>query len=72
MSVLHRCDPTTNTLQINSHLIIRSAGVQDSRRMWRISKYGDLINHLVAEGKFTSDESHTLARARVGQLLPSP
>jgi XRE family transcriptional regulator, fatty acid utilization regulator len=60
-TVLHRYDPKTNTLEISSHL---SAGQQVFKMAAELAylEFGDLIDGMVEEGKFTSDESRTLAR----------
>jgi predicted transcriptional regulator/transcriptional regulator with XRE-family HTH domain len=60
-SVLHRYDPKTKTLEFSNHL---SLGQQVFKMAAELAylEFGDLIDTLVEEGKFTSDESHTLAR----------
>ena len=60
-TVLHRYDPMTKTLEISNHL---SAGQQVFKLAAELAylEFGDLIHSLVADGKFTSEESHTLAR----------
>ena len=60
-TVLHRYDPTTKTLEIGNHL---APGQQVFKMAAELAylEYGDLIDTLVEEGKFTSDESHKLAR----------
>lgn len=60
-TVLHRYDPATKTLEISNHL---SLGQQVFKMAAELAylEFGDLIDSLVAQGKFTSDESHTLAR----------
>lgn len=60
-TVLHRYDPATKTLEISNHL---SLGQQVFKMAAELAylEFGDLIDDLVAQGKFTSDESHTLAR----------
>ncbi len=60
-TVLHRYDPITKTLEISSHL---SGGQQVFKLATELAylEFGDLIDTLVEEGKFTSDESRTLAR----------
>jgi len=60
-TVLHRYDPRTKTLEISNHL---APGQQVFKMAAELAylEYGDLIDTLVEEGKFTSDESHTLAR----------
>ncbi len=59
--VLHRYDPRTRTLEISTEL---STGQQVFRMAAELAylEVGPLIEELVAEGKFTSDESRTLAR----------
>ncbi|ORB85331.1 Cro/Cl family transcriptional regulator [Mycobacterium kansasii] len=59
--VLHRYDPTSKTLEISNHL---APGQQLFKMAAELAylEFGDLIDSLVEEGKFTSDESHTLAR----------
>ncbi|MGA9375920.1 MAG: acetate metabolism transcriptional regulator RamB [Mycobacterium sp.] len=59
--VLHRFDTQTRTLEIGGHL----AGGQYVFRLAAelgFLEFGDLIDRLVDEGKFTSPESRTLAR----------
>jgi XRE family transcriptional regulator, fatty acid utilization regulator len=60
-NVLHRYDPLTKTLQMSSHL---SGGQQVFKLAAELGflEFGDLIDSLVADGNFTSDESRTLAR----------
>ncbi len=60
-TVLHRYNPETKTLQMSAHL---SAGQQVFRLATELAylECGDLIEQQVTEGKFTSDESRTLAR----------
>lgn len=60
-TVLHRYDPATKTLEISTHL---SPGQQVFKMAAELAhlEFGDLIDSLVEEGKFTSDESRTLAR----------
>jgi XRE family transcriptional regulator, fatty acid utilization regulator len=60
-SVLHRYDPKANTLEISNHL---SPGQQIFKMAAELAylEFGDLIDSLVTDGKFTSDESRTLAR----------
>ncbi|BBY39268.1 HTH-type transcriptional regulator RamB [Mycobacterium mantenii] len=60
-TVLHRFDPATKTLEFSNHL---SLGQQVFKMAAELAylEFGDLIDTLVEEGKFTSDESHTLAR----------
>ncbi len=60
-TVLHRYDPVTRTLEISNHL---SSGQQVFKLAAELGylEFGDLIDSLVTDGKFTSDESRTLAR----------
>ncbi|MCT7658572.1 acetate metabolism transcriptional regulator RamB [Mycobacterium deserti] len=60
-SVLHRFDPATKTLEISNHL---SSGQTVFKMAAELAylEFGELIDKLVAEGKFTSEESATLAR----------
>lgn len=60
-TVLHRYDPKTKTLEFSNHL---SLGQQVFKMAAELAylEFGDLIDTLVEEGKFTSEESHTLAR----------
>ena len=59
--VLHCYDPATRTLEMSSHL---SGGQQVFRLAAELAylEFGGLIDTLVDGGKFTSDESRTLAR----------
>ena len=60
-TVLHRFDPLTRTLQIGAHL---PSGQYVFRLAAELAflEFGGLIDALVDEGVFTSDESRTLAR----------
>lgn len=60
-TVLHRYDPATKTLEMSAHL---SGGQQVFRLAAELAylEFGNLIDTLVTEGNFTSDESRTLAR----------
>lgn len=60
-SVLHRYDPATKTLELNNHL---SSGQTVFKMAAELAylEFGGLIDKLVDEGKFTSDESTRLAR----------
>lgn len=60
-NVLHRYDPETRTLEIGSHL---SSGQYVFKLAAELAylEFGDLLESLVAEGNFTSDESVKLAR----------
>ena len=59
--VLHRYHPETKTLEISNHL---SSGQQVFKMAAELAylEVGDLIDSMVTDGKFTSDESRTLAR----------
>ena len=59
--VLHRYHPQTKTLEISNHL---SSGQQMFKMAAELAylEVGDLIDGMVTEGKFTSDESRILAR----------
>jgi len=60
-SVLHRFHPETRTLEISNHL---SSGQTVFRMAAELAylEFGDLIDKLVDEGRFTSEESTKLAR----------
>jgi len=60
-TLLHRYDPETKTLEIGGHL---ASGQYVFRLATELAylEYGDLIDGLVGQGNFTSDESRTLAR----------
>ena len=60
-TILHRFDPETRTLQIGHHL---PSGQYVFRLAAELAylEFGGLIDALVDEGVFTSDESRTLAR----------
>ena len=60
-TVLHRYDPASKTLEISNHL---SSGQQVFKLAAELAylEFGELIDAKVDEGKFTSDESRTLAR----------
>lgn len=60
-NVLHRYDPETRTLEIGSHL---SSGQYVFKLAAELAylEFGDLLESLVAEGNFTSEESVKLAR----------
>ena len=60
-TVLHHYDPATKTLEISSHL---SSGQQVFKLAAELAylEFGDLIDSMVTDGKFTSEESRTLAR----------
>ena len=59
--VLHRYHPQTKTLEISNHL---SSGQQMFKMAAELAylEVGDLIESMVTDGKFTSDESRILAR----------
>ena len=60
-TVLHRYDPSAKTMEISNHL---STG----QRLFKMAaelaylEFGELIDDMVDEGKFTSEESRRLAR----------
>ncbi|MGV0793939.1 acetate metabolism transcriptional regulator RamB [Mycolicibacterium sp. XJ1819] len=60
-TVLHRFDPTTKILDLSASL---SSGQTVFKMAAELAylEFGDLIDKLVDEGKFTSEESTTLAR----------
>jgi predicted transcriptional regulator/transcriptional regulator with XRE-family HTH domain len=60
-TVLHRYHPASKTLEISTHL---SAGQRAFKMAAELAylEVGDLIDTMVADGKFTSDESRRLAR----------
>ncbi|MBN9636768.1 MAG: acetate metabolism transcriptional regulator RamB [Actinobacteria bacterium] len=60
-NVLHRYDPETRTLEIGGHL---SSGQFVFKLAAELAylEFGDLLESLVAEGNFTSEESVKLAR----------
>jgi predicted transcriptional regulator/transcriptional regulator with XRE-family HTH domain len=60
-TVLHHYDPVAKTLEMSSHL---SPGQQMFKMAAELAylEFGDLIDTMVDEGKFTSDESRKLAR----------
>lgn len=60
-TVLHRYDPDTKTLEISDHL---SSGQTVFKMAAELAylEFGDLIDKLVGEGNFTSEESTVLAR----------
>ncbi|KUH82023.1 acetate metabolism transcriptional regulator RamB [Mycobacterium sp. IS-1556] len=60
-TVLHRYDPTTKTLEINNHLSSGQTVFKMATELGYL-EFGDLIDKLVEEGKFTSEESTRLAR----------
>lgn len=60
-TVLHRFDPDTKVLQISNHL---SSGQTVFKMATELAylEFGDLVDKLVDDGKFTSEESTILAR----------
>lgn len=60
-TVLHRFDPDTKVLQISNHL---SSGQTVFKMATELAylEFGDLIDKLVDDGKFTSEEATVLAR----------
>ena len=60
-TVLHRYQPSSRTLEISTHL---SSGQQIFKMAAELAylEVGDLIDTMVTDGKFTSDESRRLAR----------
>jgi predicted transcriptional regulator len=60
-TVLHRFDPATKTLEIGRHL---ASGQYVFRLAAELAylEFGDLIDDMVTEGNFTSDEAVKLAR----------
>jgi XRE family transcriptional regulator, fatty acid utilization regulator len=60
-TVLHRFDAKSKTLEISNHL---SLGQQVFKMAAELAflEFGDLIDAMVGEAKFTSDESNTLLR----------
>jgi len=60
-TVLHRYHAASKTLEISNHL---SPGQQVFKMAAELAylEVGDLVDSMVTEGKFTSDESRTLAR----------
>ena len=67
-TVLHRFDPASKTLEIGGHL---SSGQTVFKMAAELAylEFGELIDKLVDEGKFTSEESRTSGPARAGELL---
>ena len=60
-TVLHRYDPASKTLEISSHLALGQQVFKMAAELAYL-EFSDLIDGLVDDGKFTSDESRTLAR----------
>ena len=67
-TVLHRFDPASKTLEISGHL---SSGQTVFKMAAELAylEFGDLIDKLVDEGNFTSEESHDAGPAGAGELL---
>ncbi len=59
--VLHRFDTATRTLEIGGHLASGQYVFKLAAELGYL-EFGDLIDKLVDEGKFTSEESRTLAK----------
>jgi XRE family transcriptional regulator, fatty acid utilization regulator len=59
--VLHRYTPEAKTLEIGGHLSSGQVVFKLAAELAYL-EFGDLIDELVTEGKFTSDDSRTLAR----------
>jgi predicted transcriptional regulator/transcriptional regulator with XRE-family HTH domain len=59
--VLHRFDPATKTLEIGRHLASGQYVFKLAAELAYL-EFGDLIDGMVAEGNFTSDEAVKLAR----------
>ena len=60
-NVMHRFDPNTRTLEIKSQLASGQYVFKLAAELAYL-EFGDLIDAQVADGNFTSAESHTLAR----------
>jgi len=60
-SVLHRFDPDTKTLEIGRHLASGQYVFKLAAELGYL-EFGDLIDDMVTEGNFTSDEAVKLAR----------
>src|SRR5437660_5602631 len=60
-NVLHRFDPQTRTLEIGEHLPSGQYAFKLAAELAYL-EHGPLIDRLVDEGSFTSDDSRTLAR----------
>ena len=60
-TVLHRYDPVAKTLEISGHLSSGQTAFKMAAELAYL-EFGELIDKLVDEGKFTSDESSILAR----------
>ena len=60
-NVMHRFDPDTRTLEITSQLASGQYVFKLAAELAYL-EFGDLIDAQVADGNFTSAESHTLAR----------
>ncbi len=60
-TTLHRFDPATKTMEISGHLASGQTVFRMAAELAYL-EFGGLIDKLVEEGKFTSEESTTLAR----------
>lgn len=60
-NLLHRFDPGTKTLELGGHLASGQVVFRLATELAYL-EFGDLIERMVDEGTFTSDESRTLAR----------
>jgi XRE family transcriptional regulator, fatty acid utilization regulator len=60
-TVLHRYDPVAKTLEISGHLSSGQTAFKMAAELAYL-EFGELIDKLVDEGKFTSEESSILAR----------
>jgi transcriptional regulator with XRE-family HTH domain/Zn-dependent peptidase ImmA (M78 family) len=60
-TVLHRYHPVSRTLEISTHLAAGQRAFKMAAELAYL-EVGDLIEEMVTEGKFTSDESRRLAR----------
>ena len=60
-TVLHHYDPAAKTLEMSSHLSPGQTVFKMAAELAYL-EFGDLIDTMVDEGKFTSDESRKLAR----------
>ncbi|MDY6996379.1 MAG: acetate metabolism transcriptional regulator RamB [Actinomycetota bacterium] len=59
--VLHRYDPATKRLHLSAHLSAGQTAIRMAAELAYL-EYGELIDRLVDEGKFTGEEAHKLAR----------
>ncbi len=60
-TVLHRDDPKTKTLEISTHLAVGLRVFKVAAELAYL-EFGDMIDAMVDERKYTSEESRTLAR----------